>query len=588
MILPQRQDKLLTNKDSTQPWTPTGEFFANGGGIAETNLLHPKEDEFCIMTSEIQKITDSPKSSTGIPMFINLPRRRTSNESCSKSSQSSNTSFSRSPGDYSIHSQQMSQSNQLPQHLQENRLTEEKLYNADMYSPNMYNSSCAKPCSEIWTADQLDLTQPNNILNYTPGNRLLKYKPLVAVTFMCFCLYTGSVQKFSTAWKSIEVGSLSNIVTSLSNDGRQQINDFSLKDKDNSLRVRRTKSIQENKNIIKKHKALPQTNIYATFSKGIYNPELLGYKDTWVDHDYKHDIPVFWHVPKAGGSTIKDIVGACHGLTIANEDGVLDGHALDTDIKVVHIHGLGDTKFVNVDTTTIPGIKRAIKLDLGSSGLAELVITPFVHDAEHIFTADVKHDKVQQTGRLFATFRHPVARAVSLFKYLQYADWEPTYNPEIKTWNLEEYAQSNHIENNWMTRYLSNTLNGELTSAHLHLAMDILRRKFLVGLIDQLETSMKRFEAFFGWKYMLNPTVQETCRESLFTVGTNANRNSRIAIPEKGSYLYNLIAQQNLFDLELYAYIETLFNEQAQYVEDIPEDYRLIDTHCSKCIESNK
>ena len=336
MILPQRQDKLLTNKDSTQPWTPTGEFFANGGGIAETNLLHPKEDEFCIMTSEIQKITDSPKSSTGIPMFINLPRRRTSNESCSKSSQSSNTSFSRSPGDYSIHSQQMSQSNQLPQHLQENRLTEEKLYNADMYSPNMYNSSCAKPCSEIWTADQLDLTQPNNILNYTPGNRLLKYKPLVAVTFMCFCLYTGSVQKFSTAWKSIEVGSLSNIVTSLSNDGRQQINDFSLKDKDNSLRVRRTKSIQENKNIIKKHKALPQTNIYATFSKGIYNPELLGYKDTWVDHDYKHDIPVFWHVPKAGGSTIKDIVGACHGLTIANEDGVLDGHALDTvRIKVL-------------------------------------------------------------------------------------------------------------------------------------------------------------------------------------------------------------------------------------------------------------
>merc|ERR1712238_174564 len=420
--------------------------------------------------------------------------------------------------------------------------------NADMYNPNMYNSSCAKPCSEIWTADQMGLTQPNNILNYTPGNRLLKYKALVAVTFMCFCLYTGSVQKFSTAWKSIEVGSLSNIVTSLSNDGRQQINNFSLKDKDNSLRVRRTKSIQENKNIIKKHKALPQTNIYATVSKEIYNPELLGYKDTWVDNNYKHDIPVFWHVPKAGGSAIKDIVGACHGLTIANEDGVLDGHALDTDIKVVHIHGLGDTKFVNVDTTTIPGIKRAIKLDLGSSGLAELVITPF--------------------------------------KYLQYADWEPTYNPEIKSWNLEEYAQSNHIENNWMTRYLSNTLNGELTSAHLHLAMDILRRKFLVGLIDQLETSMKRFEAFFGWKYMLNPTVQETCRESLFTVGSNANRNSRIEIPEEGSYLYNLIAQQNMFDLELYTYIETLFNEQAQFVEGVPDNYRLIDAHCSKCTDS--
>ena len=151
---------------------------------------------------------------------------------------------------------------------------------------------------------------------------------------------------------------------------------------------------------------------------------------------------------------------------------------------------------------------------------------------------------------------------------------------------MKQYAQSNHIENNWMTRYLSNTMNGELTRAHLEVAMDILRRKFLVGLIDQLEPSMKRFEAFFGWKYMLNPTIQETCRESLFTVGTNANTNSRITIPEEGSYIYNLIAQQNMFDLELYAYIETLFDEQAQYVKDIPEDYRLIDAQCSKCVES--
>lgn len=62
-------------------------------------------------------------------------------------------------------------------------------------------------------------------------------------------------------------------------------------------------------------------------------------------------------------------------------------------------------------------------MGLGSSGLADVIITPFLHDTEHIFTTDRKEDKAPQSGRLFATFRHPVARAVSLFKYLQYADW---------------------------------------------------------------------------------------------------------------------------------------------------------------------
>jgi hypothetical protein len=41
----------------------------------------------------------------------------------------------------------------------------------------------------------------------------------------------------------------------------------------------------------------------------INDPDPLnGYKDTWDPHEYS-DTPVFWHVPKAGGSTVKDICG---------------------------------------------------------------------------------------------------------------------------------------------------------------------------------------------------------------------------------------------------------------------------------------
>ena len=59
-------------------------------------------------------------------------------------------------------------------------------------------------------------------------------------------------------------------------------------------------------------------------------PQLDGFKDLSEPADSGKDVPVFWHVPKAGGSTIKDIVGDCHGKVLANENGVLDGHGLDT------------------------------------------------------------------------------------------------------------------------------------------------------------------------------------------------------------------------------------------------------------------
>ena len=52
-------------------------------------------------------------------------------------------------------------------------------------------------------------------------------------------------------------------------------------------------------------------------------------------------------------------------------------------------------------------------------------------------------------------FRHPVDRAVSMFFYIQIADWEPTYNPELAKMTISEYAVSPNIENNWMVRTLT-------------------------------------------------------------------------------------------------------------------------------------
>lgn len=57
--------------------------------------------------------------------------------------------------------------------------------------------------------------------------------------------------------------------------------------------------------------------------------ELNGYKDSW-EPLADSDSPVFWHIPKAGGSTFKDIMGSCYRFILASEAGILEGHANDT------------------------------------------------------------------------------------------------------------------------------------------------------------------------------------------------------------------------------------------------------------------
>mmetsp|Transcript_45530 Transcript_45530/g.67102 ORF Transcript_45530/g.67102 Transcript_45530/m.67102 type:complete len:785 (-) Transcript_45530:275-2629(-) len=309
--------------------------------------------------------------------------------------------------------------------------------------------------------------------------------------------------------------------------------------------------------------------------------KLDGFKDSWDPlAEGEFDTPVFWHIPKAGGSTIKDIMGTCHRMCMASETGIEEGHHEDTEIAIVKIGGDPDngqdpSPFVNVDTTTEDGLTRAINMGLGKSGLADVIVTPFIFQADELFDEDHK-------GRLFTLFRHPVDRAVSMFTYLQYADWEPTYDPKLAEMSISEYAKSPVVENNWMTRYLTQQPEGDLSEANIQVAMDIVRRKFLVGLLSKKEESMERFEKFFGWKYFINPKNQEKCRESLLGGGSNSNQK-KMEKPQPGSEEYELLAWQNQFDIQLYEYIVTLFDEQKGFVEHIPDGYRIEGTTCCKC-----
>ena len=133
--------------------------------------------------------------------------------------------------------------------------------------------------------------------------------------------------------------------------------------------------------------------------------ELGNFAEAWDPFDTKMN-PIFWHIPKAGGSSVKDAIGSCHRLVMATEFGVTDGHINDNEIAIVYPKAPGDAKgdrspFVNVDTTTVAGITRAKQMGFADSGLAQCVVTPFLWEANELFTQTAK-------GRLFAVFRNPV------------------------------------------------------------------------------------------------------------------------------------------------------------------------------------
>jgi hypothetical protein len=53
--------------------------------------------------------------------------------------------------------------------------------------------------------------------------------------------------------------------------------------------------------------------------------ELSNFAESWLPFDSKM-APIFWHIPKAGGSSVKDAIGSCHRHMMETEFGVTDGH----------------------------------------------------------------------------------------------------------------------------------------------------------------------------------------------------------------------------------------------------------------------
>jgi len=271
------------------------------------------------------------------------------------------------------------------------------------------------------------------------------------------------------------------------------------------------------------------------------------------------EVPFFWHVAKSGGSTIKHLYSDCYGLVEASENGISEGHENDASLEVVTLELLNRWKFVNVDTTIPAGIERAAELNTAQSGLVDLLISPLPYEVvPKLFDQEHK-------GRFFTIFRDPIERVVSTFYYLQKATHEPTYNPELAYMTLAEYVFSDLAESNFISRSLIDKMEEAFVEEDFNVAREILKTKCLVGLLNQMEESVRRFDSYFGFR---NPDQQisDECVEGYLKTGVN--KNSHPELPAIDSPVHRELVRKNHMDIRLHKYVIELFREQGSLFED--------------------
>jgi hypothetical protein len=235
--------------------------------------------------------------------------------------------------------------------------------------------------------------------------------------------------------------------------------------------------------------------------------------------DTSSETALFWHIPKSGGTTAKQLY-QCMGKTLTIRVGVDPRYGHDQSDELVVFKPIEgkDWNTVNVDTVSDKGILRAEKMGLVPSGKADIIFAMDVNFASaHLF------DRLNK-GRVLTIFRHPVERAVSKFYYLQTATWERTYKPEWANMTVIEWAEKhNHDENFLVKKLVGKKLTDEAGMGDLIIAKEIVRRRFIVGLLDEMEESFHRFNVMLG----VNESDEKTkeCMNEVF--GTNNGESDK-------------------------------------------------------------
>jgi len=284
----------------------------------------------------------------------------------------------------------------------------------------------------------------------------------------------------------------------------------------------------------------------------------------------RNETSVYWHIPKSGGTSTKSLF-ECLGLTLASRVGGVArfGHADDSELQVFKPWSTRgndsiskqNAKYINIDVSTSDGIMKGREMGLVPSGLVDVIFTTYPSQiVENLF--DLNHK-----GRLLAMFRHPVQRLVSKFFYLRVAKWENNYEPSWNDISIETWARKIDRDRNFLVRTLAGKTVKEVNEADLQVAKRTIAQRFIVGLSEEYDESLRRFGIMLNFKAKTTAQDRKRCYDKyLGAHGEKMNSNSHPKITET-KQAFKIIAKHNFFDMQLYDYILKLFDEQKQVID---------------------
>jgi len=294
----------------------------------------------------------------------------------------------------------------------------------------------------------------------------------------------------------------------------------------------------------------------------------------------REDIPIFLHIPRSGGLTVRDVLGSCLKLVLTADFGNKE-EQYESQNSLQFLQTQHKALLLNVDTSYAKGIQHTKDMSLLESNrnLVDVIVTKDLYSLSSTLLDNTKYQ-----GKVFIMFRDPIERLVSLYHYLGIASWDVNYDPDLQYISLEMFARSTRKDNNnYMVRLLSNTMDVEddnsITEEHLDIAKEVLRKKCIIGLLNHKQESITRLQQYFKWK--MNPAMSSSspfdqssfCQEKLLTWGWS-NKNAHPNI-EETSPAYELLQKKNALDIALYEYAKVLYEEQGEMIGTMVKEERV-------------
>ena len=274
----------------------------------------------------------------------------------------------------------------------------------------------------------------------------------------------------------------------------------------------------------------------------------------------ERETPFFWHIPRSGGSSLQDLYW-CMGYTLANQVGgeprfhkIVPRHIL-MEFQPWKEYGI-TSKVLNVDMTTRNGIVNAKTLGLFS---VKQVPKPDLICSTEFYALSTILFSSHHIARSFSLFRHPVDRAVSRFTSLQKIN-KAWANLSVNDWAV----QDNNHDANWMVRELvGKGQDDDLDITDVEVAKVIVRDKFIVGLSNKYQESLRRFNIVMG--------VDKDSEKGKACMESHPDVPEESTSLEQGNPAYVTLMSVNFLDVMLYQYVEVLFDNQARLFQSEEE-----------------